>query len=130
MLVCSRALPGLVLLAVMPTLSSASCSKRMLDVGGGQLDPGAGGTTGAATGTAGAGAGGVTGTGGQAAPIDGGPTPPDATVIIPDAGEAGCVRASILLPWRGWASGSNNVGRLDVVTAGDAIAVTNRQEKQ
>jgi hypothetical protein len=130
MLAYLRVLPLAVIGAV---LLGSGCSTREL-IPNGQIGGvgGTGGTgtvgAGGAVGTGGAGGAG-TGAGGQAA---GGGRPTDATVIVPtDAGATGCVRAAILLPWKGAASGSPiTLGRLDVVTAGEAIAVANRQEKQ
>jgi hypothetical protein len=52
------------------------------------------------------------------------PQPVDASVLPTDAAESACVTSVVLLPWM---KPSAALSRLDVATAGDAIAVMNRQ---
>jgi hypothetical protein len=112
MLVGSRTASVVMLLA----LAMAGCGKRDLQLGAGgriDLDGGRDGIGGAgATDAASDGAGGAT-------------LPPlDASVLPTDAAESACVTAVVRLPWM---KPSSALARLDVATAGDTVAVMNRQ---
>jgi len=111
MLVGSRTASVVMLL----TLAVAGCGKRDLQLGGGgriDVDGGPGGIGGAGATDAASGDGGAT-------------LPPlDASVLPTDAAESACVTAVVLLPWM---KPSSALARLDVATAGDTVAVMNRQ---
>jgi len=106
MLVGSRRAPVFMLLAVI----AAGCSRRGLQPGGpGQIGIDAGPGEGGATADVG--------------PDDGGLPVIDANLLPTDAGESACVTAAIPLPWM---KPSSALSHLDVLTAGDSVAVMNR----